>query len=70
MPQRVDFSPQVEKLAEGFSPLEKFEGFSPEGFSPQSDTCEGFSPGSRSSTAQLPKFVAYASSSPTFLDNI
>ena len=45
--------PQVEKLAEGFSPLEKFEGFSPEGFSPQSDSCKGFSPGSNLCTCNV-----------------
>ena len=45
------FSPQTAKLADGFSPQEKFEGFSPEGFSPQSDSAEGFSP---SPTAILP----------------
>ena len=38
------FSPQVAKLAEGFSPLEKLEGFSPTGFSPLSFSSEGFSP--------------------------
>ena len=36
--------PQVAKLAEGFSLREKFEGFSLEGFSPQRDSDEGFSP--------------------------
>ena len=39
------FSPHAPKYGEGFSPQETFEGFSPEGFSPESSFCEVFFPG-------------------------
>ena len=40
---RTPFSPQPAKLAERFSPQAKFQGFSPEGFSPQSHSSDGCS---------------------------